>query len=802
MKRLLPLAVILALGITVAPAAGRGEPGPVFVVQVALANDEDLQRLHQLDMDIDAVFQGWARVYVVQEEIDKLRGLGFDVTVIPNEAQAMAQREAERQAAGIDIGEPTYHTYTTLTSELQAIAAAYPSIVRLFTLGQSVQGRELWMVLITDSPDTQEDEPEFAYISSMHGDEVVGKEVVFDLIEYLTQNYGTDSRVTSLVDTTEIWIMPSMNPDGTADTPSPSRYNANNVDLNRDFPDQFDDPVNTTAGRQPETAAIMNWRVAHSITLSANMHGGELVANYPFDSTPAQDSTFNPTPLPDHDVFYSISRTYADNNTPMSSNNSHPAFDDGVTNGSDWYSIRGGMQDWEYVWNGTFEITLELSVTKWPAASTLPGFWNDNRESMLAYMERVHEGVRGIVTDADTGLPLAATVRVNADPFPVYTDPDVGDYHRILLPGSYNLEVSAVGYATQIVPVPVAAGPAVRYDVALQLLPTDLQRVASRVEDGGGGNGRLDPGESADLAVTLYNSGAAATGVTARLVPTGWFSAVTREDATFADIAPGASIESNAPYYGVAVDPLVPAGYKLGFAVEWQTSEASAVSEPFFLDVGAPTCQTTAATDLPKSIFDNQTTTSLIAVATDVEITDVRVAVNISHTYIGDLRITLTSPSSTAVVLHNHTGGPANDIVGTYGVNLTPFEPLSALVGEPSSGTWRLDVADEAGGDVGTVNSWSVELCGHAAGPMPEMRLRDVAIEPGAGVRLNWWPYPGALYYKIYRSQDPSSLPAFVAVTDTTGLTFLDTSPGTPLMCWLVTAVGPQGEGPLGHRDE
>jgi carboxypeptidase D len=796
LKRLLPLAVILALGITIAPAAGRGEPGTIHVAQVAVANDEELRRLHELDMDVDGVFNGWARVYVLQEEIDKLRGLGFFVRVIPNEAQAMAQAEAEREAAGIDIGEPTYHTYTTLTSELQAIAAAYPNIVRLFSLGQSVQGRQLWMVLITDSPDTQEDEPEFAYISSMHGDEVVGKEVVFDLIEYLTQNYGTISRVTNLVNTTEIWIMPSMNPDGTQNG---VRYNAHSVDLNRDFPDQFDDPVNTTAGREPETVAVMNWRLARSLVLSANMHGGALVANYPFDSDTTQSNTFNPTPLPDHDVFYSISRTYADNNPPMSVNNAEPSFDDGVTNGSDWYSIRGGMQDWEYVWNGTFEITLELSNTKWPLANTLPGFWNDNDESMLAYIERVHEGVRGIVTDADTGLPVAATVRVGADPFAVYTDPDVGDYHRILLPGPHSLQFSAVGYASQVVPVTVVAGPAVRYDVALQPLPTDLQRFASRVVDGG--NGAFDPGESADLAVTLHNAGGTATGVNGHLVPAGWFSTITREDATFDDIAPGANVESDAPHYGVSVDPAIPAGYKLGFAVEWHSDDASAVSQPFFLDVGAPTCQTTSATDLPKSIFDNQTTTSLIAVAANMEITEVRVPVNISHTYIGDLRITLTSPSSTVVVLHNRTGGTTNDIVGTYGVNLTPFESLSAFAGQSSAGTWRLDVADQANGDVGTVNSWSVELCGHAAGPMPEMRLRDVAIEGGA-VRLNWWPYPGALSYRVYRSSNPSSLASFTQVTDTTNPTFLDTSTGSPLTCWLVTAVGPQGEGPKGHIDE
>lgn len=71
-----------------------------------------------------------------------------------------------------------------------------------------------------------------------------------------------------------------MNPDGFE---LGTRNNANNVDLNRDFPDRFRDPVNTIAGRQPEVAAVMEWTAAYRFIMSANLHGGALVANYPYD---------------------------------------------------------------------------------------------------------------------------------------------------------------------------------------------------------------------------------------------------------------------------------------------------------------------------------------------------------------------------------------------------------------------------------------------------------------------------------------------------------------------------------------
>lgn len=781
-------------------------PRPIPVAVTLVDETADLARLGRLDVDVDAVFDGWLRAYVDAEQLDKLRGLGYRVEPLPDEGLIGLRRLAEEgvtsaaSRAGDTRGSvpAQYHDYQSLVSDLQQVAADHPAIVRLSSIGTSVQGRSLWMMKITDNPDVEEDEPEIAYLSSMHGDEVVGKELCFNLIDYLTDNYGTDPRVTSLVDGAEIWILPSLNPDGTA---LGQRWNASGIDLNRDFPDQFVDAVNTPAGREPETAAVMGWRADRRLVVSANFHGGALVANYPMDSNPSGASVFSPPPAPDLDGFVSLARTYADANVPMSQSNSHPAFDDGITNGADWYSINGGIQDWQYVWYGGFDVTLEVSNVKWPAASELPGFWDDNLESMLAYLERGFEGLRGTVTDAETGLPVDAEIRVDDNQFPAYVDRDVGDWHRYVAPGTYDVTVSADGYQSVTVPsVAVAAGPATALDVEMSPEPPDLQPIAARVVDTG--NEALDPGESTPLALTLRNEGRAAAGIQARLVPLSWYVDATQPVAVYPDLAMGASAETLAPYHGVALAPDTPLGHMAGFAVEWSADDGtSGLSDAVFVVVGEPSCTTLTATDLPQTVSAILTAQSDV-VATGGGVDIVRPTVEIRHGYIGELTVTLRSPAGTEVVLHNGTGGSADDIVGTYGVDLTPAQPLETFDGEDASGTWSLIVEDAEFINTGTVEAFSLELCSLPAEPStPEMRFRDGLARPD-GALLRWWPYPGVTSYRVYRSSDPSSAGSFADVTaedaDPTDTYFLDASPA-PLSYFLVTGVGPAGEGPQGH---
>lgn len=129
---------------------------------------------------------------------------------------------------------------------LHDLANKYPNITRLYTIGKSVQGRELYVLEIARNPGEHRfGIPEFKYVANMHGNEVVGRELLLLFAKYLLENYKMDDRITKLIDTTRIHLLPSMNPDGyelavMGDKSSGvGRHNQNQVDLNRNFPDQY-----------------------------------------------------------------------------------------------------------------------------------------------------------------------------------------------------------------------------------------------------------------------------------------------------------------------------------------------------------------------------------------------------------------------------------------------------------------------------------------------------------------------------------------------------------------------------------
>lgn len=347
-----------------------------------------------------------------------------------------------------------YHHYPDLQAFMMKFAKRYPSLTRLYSIGTSVEGRELYVLEISDNPGIHEPgEPEFKYIGNMHGNEVVGRETLLLLIQYLLEGYGVNDRVTSLVNDTRIHIMPTMNPDGFEAGNEGDfagvlgRANANNRDLNRNFPDQyFTNQQNVV--QEPETLAVIKWLKEYPFVLSANLHGGSLVANYPWDDNPQGRSGLY-SKCPDDEIFKKLAKAYSFAHPKMPHgkpcNSPSVVFPDGITNGARWYSVSGGMQDYNYLHSNCFEITVEMSCNKYPYAKDLPRYWMENKNSLITFMEQVHTGLKGFILDGNNNPISNATISVADIDHDIVSAAD-GDYWRLLAPGEYLITVHAPGY--------------------------------------------------------------------------------------------------------------------------------------------------------------------------------------------------------------------------------------------------------------------------------------------------------------------------------------------------------------------
>lgn len=383
---------------------------------------------------------------------------------------------------------PTYQQYEALMNRL---ADTFPSICRLHDLGRSANlnaNHHLLALEISDFPDIDEVEPEVFITSTMHGDETAGYILMLRFAFDLLTRYGSDGAVTTLVDETEIWINPLANPDGTyfggdqtvnaairfLTTPDGL---SSWINPNRNFPDPQYGPYPHGNPWWPETIAMMSFAESRNINLSANLHGGAELINYPWDTWCDRH--------PDDAWFFDLSMEWAtaaqedgpagymdDCRQPLCSQG---ACVPGVTNGADWYSVAGGRQDFMTYFHGGREVTVELSKTKLVSSDQLDTIWTANRRAVADFIGSAQRGIHGTVVGANDGRPLKAQIEIiDLDTVlaqsAVRTDPSAGDFHRLLNPGVYDLRVSSPGrWTTRINQVEVPeAGPYPTLEITLE----------------------------------------------------------------------------------------------------------------------------------------------------------------------------------------------------------------------------------------------------------------------------------------------------------------------------------------------
>ncbi|MBP5327415.1 MAG: T9SS type A sorting domain-containing protein [Bacteroidales bacterium] len=281
---------------------------------------------------------------------------------------------------------PTYNTYIAM---MQQWASQYPDLCKLDTIGLSVKGRLILCMHIQAHLDLPEaaNAPQFLYSSTMHGDEVTGYVMMLRLIDTLLRGYGNNPQYTNLVDNVAIYINPLSNPDGTYrggnnTISSAMRYNANYVDLNRNYPDPFG--TQPLSAEQPENTAMIAYLGSHQFRLSANLHGGSEVMNYPWDSFTSYER-----PHPDRQWWIEVSKRFVDTSRLYSQSHFRDVNSVGYIEGGDWYVISNGRQDYVNYYHNCHEMTMEISTDKTIDGEQLPEYWRFLQHSFVNYIEEV-----------------------------------------------------------------------------------------------------------------------------------------------------------------------------------------------------------------------------------------------------------------------------------------------------------------------------------------------------------------------------------------------------------------------------
>jgi len=421
-----------------------------YEIEIPTARAGDISRISRA-VSIDNIRDGVIHAYANESELMELR------TLLPSYAYRVQGMSLSKSADYLDMADNIesmrdwahYPTYEAYVSMMQDFAARNPNLAELVDIGESAEGRSLLALRITGDGDTLM-RPRVLLTSTMHGDETCGFILCLRLIDFLLENYGTHEMATRIINNTVLYINPLANPDGTYHDGNHTvagarRYNANNVDLNRNFP-QLGALAKGAQNLEPETVAMMKFAESRRFALSANMHGGDEVLNYPWDSFYEYEMR-----LADKDWFVDICRQYIDTLRTFASNSMMSVTPDGYVFGSEWYKVTGGRQDWMLYSQRCREITIELSNIKLLRCDLLESYWQRNRDALMMYVCNALQGISGQVTDIN-GNPIEAHIYLDghdANYSSVVCD-RAGVFTRLTLAGeSYNVCAVADGYETQ-----------------------------------------------------------------------------------------------------------------------------------------------------------------------------------------------------------------------------------------------------------------------------------------------------------------------------------------------------------------
>lgn len=431
-----------------------------------LNGNDNLQQIAHT-ISVDRVDGNVVTAYANNKEFAAFQKMGYDITLqTPPSMLEKAEMWNGSNRAAYDWDQyPTYEAYEAM---MYQFATDHPDKCEIIELGTLPSNRKILIAHINNGSGAGK--PKFLYTSTIHGDETTGWMLMLRMIDYILEN-PTLPECANVLENIDLYVGPNTNPDGTYHggnntVNGATRANANGVDMNRNYADPHEGPHPDGNAYQQETEWFMQFAEDNSFVMGANYHGGAEVMNYPWDNTYT---------LHADDAWYQlISHEYADLCHTVSSSYMTD-YNNGITNGAQWYMIGGGRQDYMNGYAECRELTIECSNTKCPSASQMPNFWNINKNSLFAFMNQCLNGIHGTVVDAESKAPIGdATITIvgHDDQYStVSSQLPAGDFHRPIKAGAYNVRITKNGYQAYETEVIIADNDSI--NIQAQLVPLE-----------------------------------------------------------------------------------------------------------------------------------------------------------------------------------------------------------------------------------------------------------------------------------------------------------------------------------------
>ena len=421
--------------------------------------------------------------------------------------QTEAQLKANLSINDRDI--PGYRSYQQLTTELMSLQAQHPNLVSVQSIGTpwaaqyAAQGHaayaaydhQLWAVKLSDNVGVYEDEPCFYFVGEHHAREPISLEMVMGILNHLLDGYGTDPELSSLVDNSQIWFVPLLNPDGhkividQTDVWWRKNLNDNNGNHTIDIGTQGSGPdgadLNRNYGYQwgylnaSGSASSITYHGSEAFSEVETQAFRDLLATWPFLAGISYH-TYGEYVLYPFGYMYDIISPDAPEQQALA--NAMASTISGQSGGQyspmpsyQLYPVSGSSDDWAYGSKGIFAYTIEMATEFIPPASEVPGIIQNNLSAAKLLLNRVNRKIlKGHVQDALTGSALRAQIHVaGMDDNPLrtwitYSDSTYGSFYRFLPVGTYSVKFLCPGYETMVMDnVQILADSPTEYDVAM-----------------------------------------------------------------------------------------------------------------------------------------------------------------------------------------------------------------------------------------------------------------------------------------------------------------------------------------------